>query len=156
MLADIRTVLDGDEDTPSRDRIGSTELAEALSKIETSPWGEWSKGKPLTAAKLARLLSRFGIIPTTKRIAGSPNHRGYDREDFEDSWLRYLPHTPFQNATTPQPATGAASSHFSECHTDFDVAVQKREIANIGAPCGGVALSKHPPEDRGETWEGEM
>lgn len=149
LLADIRTVMDGNEETPSRDRIGSTELADALGKIETSPWGEWLKGKPLTVGRLARLLSHFGITPTTKRIAGSPNHRGYERADFEDSWLRYLPHPGLQSATVPQANTGAGSSNFSKCHADFGVAVQKREIVNTGAACGVVALSKRPQEERG-------
>jgi len=156
LLADIRMILDGDEDTPSRDRIGSADLADALSKIETSPWGEWSKGKPITTAKLARQLSHLEIAPGQKRIEGSLNHRGYDREDFADSWLRYLPRPSLQTATVLQPATGAASSHFSECYADSAVAPQKQEIANTGAACSGVALSKPLQGDAGETWEGEM
>ena len=156
LLADIRTILDGDQDTPSRDRMGSTELADALCKIETSLWGEWSNGKPISPARLARLLSPYGISPTTKRIAGSPNHRGYERGDFEDAWVRYLPRPDLQSATVPQPNTGAGSSDFSKCHADFGVAVQKREIANTDAACGGVALSKRPQEERGEILEGEL
>ncbi len=70
LLTDIRTILDGDEDNPRRDYIDSAELADALAKIETSPWGEWSKGKPITAAKLARLLKPFGV---------SPGHKGSRR-----------------------------------------------------------------------------
>jgi len=156
LLADIRTVMDGDEDTPRRDRIGSTELADALSKIETSPWSEFSKGKSLTATRLARLLSAFATTPTTKRIAGSPNHRGYERADFEDSWLRYCPRPGLQSATAPQPNTGAGSSDFPKCHADFGAAVHKREIANPNAACGGVALSVRLQGERSEILEGEL
>jgi Protein of unknown function (DUF3631) len=156
LLADIRMILDGDEDNPRREHMDSTELADALGKIETSPWSEWSKGKPITPAKLARLLSRFGIAPSQKRIAGSLNHRGYERDGFEDSWLRYLPRPGLQTATVLQPNTGAGSSHFSECYTDSAVAAQKREIANTGAACSTVALPKPLQGDAGETWEGEM
>ena len=53
LLADIKDIFkDGDVD-----RIPSADLAAALAEIETSPWGEWGKaGKPISAAKLARLL----------------------------------------------------------------------------------------------------
>jgi hypothetical protein len=159
LLADIRAILDGDEDTLRRERISSADLADALGKIETSPWGEWSKGKPITPAKLARLLSRFGIAPSQKRIAGSLNHRGYERADFEDSWTRYLPRTGLQSATPLQPNVYGPSSDFSKCYADSAVAVQKREIANTDGPCSTVALSTPPTgvgEGREGTLEGEL
>lgn len=154
LLTDIRTILDGDVDNPRRDYMDSAELADALAKIETSPWGEWSKGKPITAAKLARLLKPFGVAPRQRRMADL-NHRGYDRADFQDAWLRYLPRPGLQSATTLQTNVCAPSSDFSKCYTGKDVAVQKREIANKNGPCSTVALSR-PSGGEDEVLEGEL
>ena len=154
LLTDIRTILDGDEDNPRRDYIDSAELADALAKIETSSWGEWSKGKPITAAKLARLLKPFGVSPGQKRIA-EKNHRGYDRVDFEDAWLRYLPRPGLQSATTLQTNVYGPSSDFSKCYKEGDVAVQKREITNNNGPCSTVALSG-PLGREDEVLEGDL
>jgi hypothetical protein len=88
LLADIRQVLD----TYDAARISSTNLIEHLIKIETSPWGEWSKGKPITPTKLARLLKPYEIAPHTIRIENDVA-KGYLREDFADAWDRYLPPT---------------------------------------------------------------
>ena len=155
LLGDVRAVLDGDEDSPGKDRIGSAELADALGKIETSAWGEWSKGKPITAAKLARLLSPFGITPTVKRIAGSPNQRGYERSDFEDAWSRYLPRLRPQSVTPSHLNVYGPSGNFSKRHAETDVTVQKREIASTDGPCDVVTFSTVATE-AGEPWEGEL
>ena len=72
LLSDIRQTFEAQE----LERISSAELASALGGIETSPWGEWAKGKPLTAPKLARMLRGFGITPEVIRI-GEKTHRGY-------------------------------------------------------------------------------
>jgi hypothetical protein len=88
LLADIRQVLD----TYDAARISSTNLIDHLIKIETSPWGEWSKGKPITPTKLARLLKPYEIAPHTIRIENDVA-KGYLREDFADAWDRYLPPT---------------------------------------------------------------
>src|SRR5436853_6927971 len=57
LLGDIRQIFDD----KGIDRTSSADLAAALCEIETSPWSEWAKGKPLTAGKLARLVHPFGI-----------------------------------------------------------------------------------------------
>lgn len=103
LLTDIRNVLDSRE----VERISSADLVAALAEIETSPWGEWSKGKPLSAGKLARLLHPFEVSPATIRMNDAKTPRGYLRGDFEDAWSRYLPApVPVEvhkNATTQQP-----------------------------------------------------
>jgi uncharacterized protein DUF3631 len=141
LLADIRTILDGNDGNARREYMDSAELAESLARIETSPWGEWSKGKPITAARLARLLKPFGVSPGQKRIADA-NHRDYQRSDFEDAWLRYLPRPGLQSATTLQANTGADFSDFSGRYAEKDVAAAKCEIANENEPCSGVAAQE--------------
>lgn len=72
------------------EKIASADLAEALSGIETSPWGEWNKGKPISPTSLARMLKPFKIFPKTVRVTAG-TIKGYARDSFADVWERYLP-----------------------------------------------------------------
>ena len=147
LLADIRQVFD----SRGVDRLPSAELASALVEIETSAWGEWSHGKPLTAPRLARLLKPYEVSPECIRVGGK-TPRGYLAEQFRDAFRRYLRvedssplsyPTP-QSATPQQPAVYAGSSDFSKCNTETDVAGQKCEKPNKDVPCCTVALSSLP------------
>jgi hypothetical protein len=150
LLADIRTIFNG----RGIDRIASVELATALAEIETSPWGEWSHGKPLSPAKLARLLGKYTITPATIRI-DERTPRGYELKDFHDAFRRYLPSevAPIspppdaQSATTPQGNADAGPSGFSKCNANPVLRFKKLEIANKKGPCGGVAVSNAPIEE---------
>jgi hypothetical protein len=82
------------------DEMPSGEVCEALALIETSPWGELSKGKPISTAKLAHLLKPFEIVPD--RIGGKDSQaRGYTLHQFEDAFFRYLPPSPRFQAVNP-------------------------------------------------------
>jgi hypothetical protein len=159
LLADIRGIFK-DRDA---DRISSAELAAALAEIETSPWGEWGKaGKPLTAAKLARQLGRYGIIPISIRV-GEKTPKGYLLSDFQDAFGRYLPAVDAstapdslsQSATPQQTNTVGPECRFSKCNTASDVAARKHEIANKTGPNCGVAVSNPPTGAREGEIEGE-
>ena len=65
LLSDIRRVFK----TRNIDRLPSVELAAVLAGIETSPWCEWSNGRPLNAHRLAKLLKPFGIQPEVTESA---------------------------------------------------------------------------------------
>ena len=54
LLADIHAVFE------DRDRIASQDLLKGLHELEEAPWGDWF-GRPLSAAKLNRLLHDFAI-----------------------------------------------------------------------------------------------
>ena len=144
LLADIRQIFEAQD----LEKIPSVELACLLCEIETSPWGEWSQGKPLSAAKLARLLKPFAISPHSIRLEDK-TPKGYEREDFDDAFTRYL-RAPEgtsglfprpQSATPQQVNTGAALSAFSKRNSDTDVAALIWPNANVYKPCCGVALS---------------
>jgi hypothetical protein len=120
LLADIRQILEAQ----SVQKIGSTELAILLSEIETSPWSEWSHGKPLSAAKLARLLRPFAIIPHSLRL-DDKTPKGYELEDFQDAFTRYLrieistTSLPAPESATVQQANGSAAfDEISNCEND--------------------------------------
>jgi hypothetical protein len=147
LLADIRQIFE----QRGVDRLPSAELASELAEIETSPWGEWSHGKPLSVAKLARLLRPFGIAPHSVRV-GDKTPKGYEREDFRDAFKRYLrivdtvpAATPAPQRATPQQAnTGADFSAFSKRNSDADYAASIWKKPGAYEPCGGVALSSRP------------
>jgi hypothetical protein len=94
LLADICQIFD----ERGADRILSRELVDALVAIETSPWAEINRGKPLTAPKLSYLLKPFEIGPRSIRIDAETG-KGYLRESFEDARTRYV--RPADSARPP-------------------------------------------------------
>jgi len=137
LLSDIRFVFE----TKNVERISSTDLARALAEIETSPWGDWTHGKPISPAMVARLLKPYGIATSTIRIA-EKTPRGYRRETLEDSWKRYLGPTC---ATVQQ--TGVTHGKTTACLTsenatsESHVADNTSEKLNDNADCCAVAPS---------------
>lgn len=73
-----------------KERLFSSDLMEALYRLEESPWDVWNKGKPITTRQLSKLLGGFGIRPSDIRI-GVTVRKGYTLDKFEDSFKRYLP-----------------------------------------------------------------
>jgi len=159
LLADIKQILDA----RALDGISSFDLAAALAEIETSSWSEYGKtGKPITAAKLARLLGRYDITPRPIRI-GDKTPRGYMLDDFADAIERHLGVAPsaspqVQSATTQQKEAnvleklelepGAPAS--SKCNTGLSMTIKTCEKPNENAACGVVAhlpLSLETDED---------
>jgi hypothetical protein len=87
LLADIRAIFAMAE----VDKIASGDLVDKLVEIETSPWGEWRQGKPMTVRALARELRYFEIAPRTIRFDDGSVKKGYLQESFVDAWERYVP-----------------------------------------------------------------
>jgi putative DNA primase/helicase len=102
LLADIRTIY-AERDA---ERMSSTDLTAALIAMADRPWAEWSRGRALTAARLARLLRPYGIVPVMYR-EGARVIRGYPRSMLTDAWTRYL--SPSGAETPATPATRATS-----------------------------------------------
>lgn len=144
LLTDIRQAFEA----LRTDRLPSAALVRELVENESSPWSEWSHGKPLTPAGLARLLRPYRIAPHSIRVEDK-TPKGYEREDFQDTFRRYLPveATPpapsptSQGATPQQTNTGAASGDCSSRNTKVYVATPKRETLNENGLCCGVAVS---------------
>jgi hypothetical protein len=70
--------------------IKTGDLIGKLTADDSSEWQEFRRGKPITAAQLAKLLKPFAIIPEKVTIDGKQS-RGYLRARFTDAWARYLP-----------------------------------------------------------------
>ena len=70
--------------------MSSTDICAGLAAVEEHPWPEFLNGQPITMRQLARMLEPFGIKPKQMKL-GKINTRGYEQEDFLDSFSRYLP-----------------------------------------------------------------
>lgn len=165
LLSDIRQIFK----ERGVQRLSSADLTSNLNAIETSSWGESNNGKPLTRSRLARLLKPYGISPAGKRI-GDKTPRGYDLDQFQDAFKRYLYFAPTvqngpESATTQQNTGGnkvsipidsrilippcylsleeweaAEKSKSSDC-TAAEVAVpQGSPPIDEGTPCCSVAV----------------
>jgi hypothetical protein len=120
LLTDIRQLFE----SRNLDKIPSAELADALIAIETSPWAEWSHGKPITASKLARLLRPFDV--TSRKIrTGDRTPWGYERTDFEDAFRRYLPP---QSLINPSKAEQAEHANVYAANRDFFKAAHNAHV----------------------------
>ena len=143
LLADIRRIFN----VRGVARLASADLAAALCEIETSPWAEWSHGKPITPGKLARLLSSYEIKPHSVRI-GDKTPKGYQREDFEDAWSRYLrtsrvtsPHLPGESATAATSLISEEIWQKQNATQDTAVADQNSQEPPSNGLCADVAFS---------------
>ena len=90
LLADLRTIFEA-EGWP--EALGSKAILDKLTGMEGRPWVEWSRGKPLSAHGLSKLLKLFDIAPRNIRINGTVV-KGYERTAFEDTWSAYFPESP--------------------------------------------------------------
>jgi hypothetical protein len=121
LLTDIRSVF-ADEDNP--DVLGSTFIVEKLATIEDRPWAEWSKGRPLSTAKLARLLKLYDIHPAGNvRVHGKVT-KAYRQVAFIEAWERYIPADPSEGGAKAlhrnKPNEYGGESAISKRYTDED------------------------------------
>jgi putative DNA primase/helicase len=82
------------------ERIGSTELCEAICALEESPWGEWRGGRPISTRGIAKLLKPYGIGPAQDRYGSF-----YRPTDFADAFDRYLSQGGGKSATSTSSTT---------------------------------------------------
>jgi len=106
LLGDLRDIFEA-EDNP--DVLASSVLIEQLVALEDRPWAEWSKGRPMSPAKLARMLAGYSVHPAGSIRVGAKTARAYRRTAFVEAWDRYL--ADFKalqrdnpNETGPEPA----------------------------------------------------
>lgn len=127
LLRDIRTVFDQKQ----VDELPSVALADALAAIETSPWGEWSKDKPLSPAKLARLLKPFDVYP---RQIQNGQARGYQLGQFQEAFALYLPSESVKVSETQYPC--GSDADFKVSNEAASDTLENAVSPNIHAPSG--------------------
>lgn len=86
LLHDIRDIFE----RKKGDKISSADLIFALLKDDEAGWSSYNRGRPLTPRQLAGLLRPYGITPKTVRLGPGDTPKGYDRQQFEDAFTRYL------------------------------------------------------------------
>ena len=90
LLMDISVVFS----ERNSERVFTADLLAGLCDLDPQ-WLEFSYGKPLSAASMARVLNGFGISPRKIRIEDR-TASGYFRDWFSDAWARYMPRKPEQ------------------------------------------------------------
>jgi hypothetical protein len=118
LLADIRVVFE----QAQVNRMPTQELISALCEREPR-WSEFSFGKPISAGRLSRFLSAYGIDHSKLRI-GERAPWGYSRSAFVDAWSRYLPRKLEQ---VEQLSNDAAETQFLDVEQTTDVPCAQTE-----------------------------
>lgn len=111
LLGDVHAAFALDD----ADKLSTVELIERLAADDDSPWADWH-GAHVKPRTLSTILRPYGIRSRTVRLDDGTTPKGYHREQFLDTWARYL-RSPSQEgglsattATTVYPSAPAASS----------------------------------------------
>ena len=67
---------------------------EGQHRQEEAPWPKFSRGAPIDARDLSRMLKQFGIGPAQMRHGSGQVGRGYFREHFTKAFARYVKPKP--------------------------------------------------------------
>lgn len=70
-------------------RMTTSELIDALRKLEERPWASACYGRGISPHYLSKLLKPFGVNSRTIRFGNDSTAKGYDREDLVDPLQRY-------------------------------------------------------------------
>jgi putative DNA primase/helicase len=97
LLADIKEIFE----SKNVDKIFSGDLITELCNDKEKPWSTFRHGNPIDQRVLANLLKEFAIDSKNIRV-GSQVHKGYDLEQFSDSFSRYTSISPNLSATALQ------------------------------------------------------
>jgi putative DNA primase/helicase len=114
------------------DKISSENLIIDLCKDQERPWATLNGGKAITPRHLGKYLKEYGIQSKTVRI-GNDIFKGFERNQFEDAWERYIstsPVLPQLSATTLQSNKTANLSWSTDLHTSV-TPLQSNQSANL-------------------------
>jgi len=136
LLENIAAIFEAE----GQNRLASQFICAQLAQIEDRPWGEFSRGKPLTPHRLAKLLAPFGVHPFS-----DGSQRVYSRSDFHDAFARYLPAANSVSALDPvssstQPAADTSNSP--------DKSTPSNRIDTLTIPSADAVANVYRPEPR--------
>lgn len=144
LLGDIKAIFEehDTEDQPCS-ILGSTAIVEALIALDDRPWAEWSKGRPLSTAKLARLLKGYDIIGTGTVRIGDKTVHAYRRVAFADAWDRYLDR-PTAAESTADAEKGPSHGSEAQQRNSPNESGPEREVSksNTAAECFALKSEK--------------
>ena len=148
LLTDIRAIFTA-EDEP--EVLASSTLVERLLDLDDRPWKEWSKGRPLSAAKVARMLAGYQIFPAGTIRIGAKTAKGYRRDAFVEAWQRYLGDVKPSQRNKPNesgPEVPISNRHIENPCDGLQSVTNPMNTED----CYGVTVS-NPPDDAGHDVE---
>ncbi|WP_304909581.1 DUF3631 domain-containing protein [Methylotenera sp.] len=86
LLSDIQEVFESKQVI----KITTTELINALCEDTEKSWATYNRGKQLSPRQLSNKLKDYGITSKTIRINGYETAKGFECEQFNDAFARYL------------------------------------------------------------------
>jgi putative DNA primase/helicase len=107
LIHDVRQIF---TDKGYPEAIQSGDLIQALNGLESSPWGDYNKGKGITTHKVAAMFKPFGVRPHQERDSSGEKIRGYWLKDLQETFKRYP--TPSGLGQLGQPNNAGGSSDF--------------------------------------------
>lgn len=126
------------------ERLSSAAILQHLHSMTERPWPEWSRGRPMTARAVAKLLHRFGIEPDKWRD-GAETVRGYRRGQLSDAWGRYAAFGGKEPATSATSATRNSSNDLAVAGV-AGVALSFPLLGDASRQDAGPGLEPVPPE----------
>ena len=118
LLSDIRQVF-SEKDI---DSVSSKDLIEALCADDERPWSTFKQGAKITARQVATKLRGFDIKSKSLRI-NDRVMKGYELQDFEDSFQRYLFSDPHKEGLQVTNTCNTSETVTLACNGSEDVTV---------------------------------
>jgi Protein of unknown function (DUF3631) len=100
------------------DRMTCAAIVSLLNEDEQLPYGGWTDGKGMSTRELGKKLGPYGILAKPIRIDGVRVGNGYERDQFEDAWSRYLPRVPPQDRYTGPTQSQSQEPHEANRYSD--------------------------------------
>ncbi|MDR1351013.1 MAG: DUF3631 domain-containing protein, partial [Zoogloeaceae bacterium] len=116
LLADIREILE----TRHLTKISTVDLIKALCEDDEKPWSTYNRGNPVKPRQIAKWLKEYGIASKTIRISTYETLKGFETEQFQEAFSRYL--TPTLPLTPPVSVTAQQTNN----HAGFPVTDKKK------------------------------
>jgi putative DNA primase/helicase len=82
------------------EKLSTAELIKELCAEEELPWSTYNKGTAINPQQVAKILKQYKITSKNIRTLDKNVLKGFEKEQFEDAWSRYLPQGSFENAAT--------------------------------------------------------
>lgn len=140
LLAHIRDVF-------TDERMFCGALVTALNEIDDAPYGGWNLGAGITTRELGKKLVPYGVRAKVIRI-GEGRTKGYERDQFEDAWSRYLSTSaPFKGDTV---TTRTVEPKNGEIKGDKTPLVTVAESDSIPHEQSDVTVVTVPKPDHGD------
>jgi len=141
LLADIKEIFD----KKAVGRISTADLIKTLCADDEKPWATYNRGLPIKPRQIANKMKGYGVMSKTIRFNSVDVAKGYEKNQFDEAFLRYIPSTPSVCVTPLQ-----ANNHEVLPVTDNPLRyayVTDENISKQAPPlaCNVVTASPHRP-----------